>query len=119
MTDNKEHYTLLHFWAAYDANSRMQNVLLWNRLNNRNLKNLNIISVSLDELSSVFRETVKADRLESTNQLHEKLGEKSDIFKKYGLKRGLRNFLINNKGIIVAVNVTPDEVETICGVQGA
>jgi len=104
-------YTLLHFWAAYDAGSRMLNVQLWNRLNNQyDLSAVKMISVSLDEPESIFTETVKTDGLEMTNQVHEMLGEHSEVYKKYGLKKGFRNFLIDNQGVIVATNVTPEKL---------
>lgn len=107
-SNSSERYTLLHFWAAYDAVSRMRNVQLWNQLNQDDLSQVRMISVSMDERESVFTETVKTDKLEMTNQLHEKLGERSEAYRKYGLKRGLRNFLVDDKGVIVATNVTPD-----------
>lgn len=103
-------YTLLHFWAAYDATSRMRNVQLWNKLNQDDLSQVNMISVSLDERESVFTETIKADKLEMTNQVHEGLGERSEAYKKYGLKRGIRNFLIDDQGVIVATDITPDKL---------
>ena len=106
-------YTLLHFWAAYDADSRMLNVQLWNKLNQNDLSGINMISVSLDEPESIFTETVKADGLYATNQLHEMLGERSEVYKKYGLKKGLRNFLIDDKGVIVATNVTPEKLSKL------
>ncbi|MDR3250546.1 MAG: hypothetical protein LBT42_02620 [Tannerella sp.] len=102
-------YTLLHFWAAYDANSRMQNVRLWNKL----LPNIDMVSVSMDELPSVFVGTVKADRLEATKQLHENNGERSEAYKKYGLKKGLRNFLIDDKGVVVAEDVNFEQLSAI------
>ena len=110
-------YTLLHFWAAYDAGSRLLNVQLWNKLNQGDLSRVNMISVSLDEPESIFTETVKADRLEMTNQLHEMLGEHSEVYKKYGLKKGLRNFLIDDKGVIVATNITPDKLSEFMNKQ--
>jgi hypothetical protein len=110
-------YTLLHFWAAYDAGSRMLNVQLWNRLMQEDLSGVKMISVSLDEPESIFTETVKADRLEATNQVHEMLGEHSEVYKKYGLKKGLRNFLIDNKGVIVATNITPQKLSKFINKQ--
>ena len=110
-------YTLLHFWAAYDACSRMHNVQLWNRLNQGDLTNVKMISVSLDKLESIFTETVKADRLEETNQVHEILGEYSGIYKKYGLKKELKNFLIDNKGVIVATNITREKLSLFINKQ--
>ena len=109
-TNDSGHYTLLHFWAAYDGESRMRNVQLWNKLKQDGLSHVKMISISMDELQSVFAETVKADKLEMTTQLHEKLGERSDVYKKYGLKKGFRTFLIDDRGVIVAINVTPDKL---------
>ncbi|MDR3252605.1 MAG: thioredoxin family protein [Tannerella sp.] len=102
-------YTLVHFWATYDAYSRMQNVRLWNsRKRNDQVK---IISVSLDENESVFRETLRTDGLEAAGQIQEKQGAHSATFRKYGLKRGLKNFLIDDRGVIVAVNVAHDRLQ--------
>ena len=106
-------YTLLHFWTAYDAGSRMLNVQLWNRLNKDDLSQVKMISVSLDKQESIFTETVKTDRLEATSQIHEALGERSEVYEKYGLKKGLKNFLIDDKGVIVAINVTPEKLSEI------
>jgi len=106
-------YTLLQFWAAYDAKSRMQNVQLWNKLKQDGLLQVKMISVSMDEPQSVFVETVKADKLDMTTQFNEKLGRHSEVYKTYGLKKGLRNFLIDDKGIIVATDVVPDKLSEI------
>ena len=100
-------YTLLHFWAAYDAESRLRNVQLWNELNRGGWPQVKMVSVSMDKLTSIFTETVKTDKLEGTNQVHEELGERSEVYEKYGLKKGLRNFLIDNNGVIIATDVTP------------
>ncbi|MDR0572769.1 MAG: hypothetical protein LBG96_01850 [Tannerella sp.] len=110
-------YTLLHFWAAYDATSRMRNVQLWNKLSQDGLSQVRMISVSLDEPESVFTETVKADKLEMTNQVHERLGRHSEAYKKYGLKKGLSNFLIDDNGIIIAKNVTPEMLSEMMNKQ--
>ncbi|MDR2147748.1 MAG: thioredoxin family protein [Tannerella sp.] len=104
-------YTLLHFWAAYDGNSRKENVLLWNHLKKRNLPQIKMVSVSMDSSESVFAETIKIDGLESTNQ--EWQGKVAEVYRKYGLKKGLGNFLIDDKGVIIATNVTPEILDGI------
>ncbi|MDR1098020.1 MAG: thioredoxin family protein [Tannerella sp.] len=113
--DSSARYTLLHFWAAYDAESRMRNVQLWNVLRREGRSQVKMVSVSVDRLTSVFAGTVKADRLEGTNQVHEALGEDSEVYKKYGLKKGLRNFLIDGNGVIIATDVTPDRLSGMTG----
>jgi hypothetical protein len=106
-------YTLLHFWAAYDAESRMRNVQLWNELNHNGGSQVKMVSVSMDRLTSVFTGTVKIDKLEETNQVHEALGERSEVYGKYGLKKGLRNFLIDGRGVIIATDITPGRLYEI------
>lgn len=106
-------YTLLNFWAAYDAESRVRNVRLSNEVNKLGPDKIEMYSVSLDKVESVFAETVKTDKLEGTTQLYDGLGEKSELYKKFGLKKGFRNFLINDKGVIIAANITPDKLANV------
>lgn len=93
-------YTLLNFWATYDAESRARNVQLWNEVNKLSSDKIAMYSISLDEKESIFTETVKADKLEGTKQFHEELGRKSELFGKYNLQKGFCNFLIDDKGLL-------------------
>ena len=86
-------YTLLNFWAAYDAESRARNVQLANEV--------------------IFTETVKIDKLDLSTQFHEGLGKESELYKKYDLRKGFKNFLINDEGVIIAANVTPEKLTEI------
>lgn len=103
-------YTLLNFWAAHDAESRASNVQLQHTINKMNKDQISFYSVSLDESESVFSETVRIDKLDTASQLQDKACKDSPLYKKYGLKKGLRNFLIDDHGVIVAVNITPKEL---------
>ena len=109
-------YTLINFWAAYDAESRARNVKLWNEVNKLNASTCKVAmySISFDEKTSVFEGTIKADKLDGTAQLHEGQGSRSDVFKKYRLERGLKNFLVNDEGIIIASNVSPEKLTELC-----
>lgn len=103
-------YTLLNFWAAYDAESRACNVQLANEVNKLGADEIAMLSVSFDEKASVFTETVKADKLDANNQFRDEHGKSSDVYRKYKLKTGFRNFLIDDKGVIIASNVTPKQI---------
>ncbi|MCD8260323.1 MAG: redoxin domain-containing protein [Bacteroides sp.] len=102
-------YVLISFWASYDASSRMQNVYLYHTLRSV-AQPVEMISVSFDEFPSVFRETVRRDQLDASVCFNEKEGESSSLFKKYRLSRSYSNYLLNEKGVIVAKNITPDEL---------
>ncbi|MBP7486608.1 MAG: thioredoxin family protein [Parabacteroides sp.] len=103
-------YTLLNFWAAYDAESRALNIQLWNEVKKLSSSEIEMISISFDKSSSVFAETVKTDRLNEENQFRDGMGTESELYGKYALKKGFKNFLIDDQGVIVAVNVAPDEI---------
>lgn len=111
--NHSEQYTLLNFWATYDATSRARNVQLSNKVNKLSAGKVAMYSVSFDENESVFTETVRLDRLNGTTQFREALGKESDLFKKFGLEKGYKSLLLNEEGVIVAVNVTPDNLTEI------
>lgn len=106
-------YTLLNFWAAYDAESRASNVQLTNEVNKLGADEIAMLSVSFDEKASIFTETVKADKLDANNQFWNEQGKSSDVYRKYKLDKGFKNFLIDNKGVIIASNVTPKQLSEL------
>ena len=101
-------YTLVHFWAAYDAESRMRNVLLANKVAAMESDKVRLCAISLDE--SVFAETVKIDGLDRSSQYYMGAEAASEVSEKYHLNKGLRNFLIDDQGVIVATNVDADQL---------
>lgn len=103
-------YTLLNFWAAYDGESRARNVQLANEVSKWSPDEIAMLSVSFDRKESIFTETVKADKLDAHNQFWNGEGKLSEVYRKYGLKHGFRNFLIDDKGIIIATNVSAKQL---------
>ncbi|MDR1203433.1 MAG: thioredoxin family protein [Tannerellaceae bacterium] len=103
-------YTLLNFWAAYDAESRVRNIRLANEVSKLGSEKFSFRSISLDEKKSIFSETVRIDKLNETTQFHAEQSGKSALYKKYNLKKGFKNYLINDEGVIIATDLTPDEL---------
>ncbi len=106
-------YTLLNFWAAYDAESRARNVRLANEISKFAPGKIAFRSISLDEKESIFSETVKIDKLDRSTQYQERAGKKSALYEKYGLEKGFKSFLIDDKGVIIAADVTPERLTEI------
>ena len=104
-------YTLLSFWASYDATSRLTNLSL-NRVAEHNSR-IKMISVSFDEYRSAFNASVRQDGLSEASCHWETEGEKSEIYKRYGLKSGFKNYLLDSEGKVVACNVTSDELTAL------
>lgn len=105
LSDLKGRYVLLSFWASYDAPSRMQNAACSHLLRTMN-NEVEMVSVSFDEYSSIFEETVRKDQIAASSCFVETEGEASGLFKKYRLNRGFTNYLLNDKGVIIAKNIS-------------
>lgn len=103
-------YVLLSFWASYDAHSRLLNANLSNVLRRDSLKKVEMVSVSFDEYPSVFRETVRMDQVVAPLCFAETRGDESGLYKRYRLHRGFTNYLLDDRGVIVAKNVSAQEL---------
>ena len=103
-------YTLLSFWASYDAVSRMENAKLNHLLENS--ARVKMISISFDSYQSVYQAAIKQDKVDASNCHWEMEGEKSDIFRSYDLKDGFKNYLLDKDGVIVAKNLTADDLDS-------
>ena len=64
-------------------------------------------------LSLIHIQMCIRDRLDLSTQFHEGLGKESELYKKYDLRKGFKNFLINDEGVIIAANVTPEKLTEI------
>lgn len=107
----KSKYVLLSFWASYDAESRLRNVSLNNALKALP-KDVRMVSVSFDKYKSVFNETIRKDRIPVSDSFLETAGETSGLFKAYRLNKGFNNFLLNDKGVIIAKNISASELSS-------
>ena len=105
LKDLRGKYVLLSFWASYDALSRMQNATLNHAVAQAD-------NVSFDEYKSIFNETIKKDQISTSNCFVELAGVSSDLYQTYRLKRGFKNFLLDENGVIVAKDVTVSELSS-------
>ena len=101
----------LNFWAAYDGPSRERNIRFSQVLNQDELCPAAYLSVSIDFSFSVFEETVALDRLSSKQQFVCQPDRRDVLMKQFKLAKGWHNFLIDEKGVIVAMNLSPEEVK--------
>lgn len=99
-------YTLLSFWASYDGTSRMRNAQL-GYIAAHNPR-LNLVSVSLDETSSIFTASVQQDNLSSVRCYRVSADERPKVIRNYGLDNELKNYLLDSQGVIIARNVTAE-----------
>lgn len=112
LSDYKGKKVVVNFWASWDARSRAINVRLHNylRMNNADVA---FLSISFDKNLNVLERTLAIDNLNPTSQFCEVNGTDSELFKKFGINQGFRNYLIDEEGVIKAINITPDDLKSI------
>ena len=101
-------YLLLSFWASYDAESRENNTALAHLAGNS--AKVKMVSVSFDHYASVFESVVKQDGLDAGACYLETCSTDSELFDRFDLKTGFKNYLVDSRGVIVAKNITPSEL---------
>lgn len=112
LKDLKSKYVLVNFWASYDGQSRMQNVNLDNAVKNT-FNKVKFVSISFDEYQSIFKETVRKDRIITPTCFVETAGEASDLFKEYHLSKGFKNYLLDENGVIIAKNISVSDLSLL------
>jgi hypothetical protein len=108
----KGRYVLLSFWASYDAQSRIQNIYFSNAIQSA-FPSIEMVSVSFDEYRSVFTETIRKDQIVAAVCFVETTGMKSGLFEKYRLKQGFISYLLDKDGIILAKDVSVEQLDTL------
>ncbi len=117
---NNETLVLINYWAAYNAKSHIENIK-FARITNQykqkqffKAKGIKMMSLSLEESKSVFEETVRRDDLTGVRTIHLENGLKSEIAKTHEVNdEQFANFLLDSKGVIIAKNFSPSELEQI------
>ncbi|MEI7676058.1 MAG: thioredoxin-like domain-containing protein [Bacteroidales bacterium] len=113
LSSMRGHYLLLQFWAAYDGQSRMNNLLMYNSITKHYADRVLMASFSFDSQKLIFDETLRSDGISASTQYFVEEGSNSEIFRTYSLANGYANYLIDPNGVIVAKDVSPQKLEEI------
>lgn len=110
LSDLRGQKVLVNFWAAYDANSRKNNVLFSNMIEKRDYP-VQMVSVSFDKNESVFERTLVMDKIGEEYQFMVKKEDFTKMFDLYRLEGGFKNYLIDENGVIIGMNLSPEELD--------
>lgn len=103
-------YRLIHFWAAYDATSRAANVVWDHYFAGQAPTAIHYEAISLDPDEAVWSQTISLDQVAQENQHCIAPDERNHYMARAGLLDGLHTYLVDERGVILAVNPTPSEL---------
>ncbi|MFS4457521.1 redoxin domain-containing protein [Maribacter sp. 2304DJ31-5] len=108
--DFKNNILLIEFWASWCVPCRQDNPKLVNIYGEYKEKGFEIYGVSLDIKKESWNKAIKDDNLYWTQTIAEG-GFNNEIIKTFGIQAIPANFLIDNNGKILAINIKPIELE--------
>ncbi|MFI5452034.1 redoxin domain-containing protein [Pedobacter sp. UC225_61] len=106
----KGKYILLEFWASWCGPCRGENPNLVNTYNAYKSKGFEILGVSADDNKADWLKAVKDDKLPWEN-VSDLKGDRNLAVVIYGINAFPTNYLIDEKGIIIAKNLRGDELK--------
>ncbi len=106
----KGKYVLLDFWASWCGPCRRENPTVVKAYHRFHDKGFEIFGVSLDDTKTDWVQAIKKDGL-AWIQVSELKGWQDDVAALYGVKAIPMNYLIDQKGIIVAKGLRGEDLE--------
>jgi len=112
LTDLKGRKVLVNLWAAYDARSRSENALFSHLIKDKSYP-VQMVSLSFDRNGSVFERTLEMDQIDPQYQFLANADVFSNLFARFELEKGFRNYLIDENGVIQAMNLSVNDLSRL------
>lgn len=105
----KAKFVLIDFWASWCAPCRLGNKKLVKLYSTTNSSKIEIIGISLDTDKTKWVKAIEKDKIEFT-QLIDPKGFDANTAVQFGVEELPAKFLFNEKGILIAINPTEEEI---------
>ena len=109
-TESAQRYRLIHFWAAYDATSRAANAMWDHFFAEQAPQSICFQAISLDPDEAVWSRTIALDQVDQESQRRVAPEERHQYMTHAGLTGSLHTYLVDDRGIVVAVDPTPKDL---------
>lgn len=121
LADARGNYVLLDFWGSWCGPCRQENpawISVYQKYRQRQLPNggsFFLVSIGIERNESSWRRAIERDQLFWPHHILDTSGSlrffNGGIAKLYGVKSLPANFLIDPQGMIIGVNLKPEEVD--------
>lgn len=102
-------YVLVDFWASWCQPCRAANPALVNLYNTFNERGFNIVGISLDQDANKWKQGIADDGL-NWPQVSDLQGWRNEISTYYAIQYIPQNLLLDDNGVIVGKNMSPEEL---------
>ncbi len=106
----QKRFTLVHFWASYDAESRAKNIQ-WNNFFAQSLSDkISYKAISLDPDLDIYNRILMIDGINSSTQFCVKEERRSEVLGRYALEKAMHSYLIDEDGTICLIDPKAEEL---------
>lgn len=103
-------YTLINFWDSTNAGSRVMTSRYDDIFKSLDSNRIQLLSLNLDNNSTLFDEISRLDKLSESNQFHVEGKAASMLKDLYHLNEGYKAVLLDPSGTIIAIDPTIEQL---------
>lgn len=115
LAEQRGKYVLVNFWSSADAEARLATKDYDDATREFPEEQFSRVSVNIDSSRRLCNEIIRRDRLNADVQHHADDDQISTIMRDWHLYSGLRSFLIDPSGKIIAVNPSIPTLKKLFG----
>lgn len=116
-SDGKDgRFVIVNFWASGDASSRIAANRYDSYVKSVGEERIGLVSINIDKNRRLFEEIVRHDGMNGESQFNVETAQASDLVRMFDMSNGLKSFLIDPEGTIVAVDPATETIAALASI---